>query len=185
MYKACHIDPAIAQVSIEPDPIVHIPAYIRDTIVCIGNKLTIDATAPGAAQYLWNDNLRIPYREINKPGDFRVKAYNGCSEDLKSFTVKFEECPCDVFTPSGFTPNNDGLNDNFKPITKCAAKDFQFKVFNKYGNIVFATNELNKGWDGKYKNSVSATGVYVWMLQYRNPNNNQVIRKQGTVTLIR
>jgi gliding motility-associated-like protein len=185
IYKACHVDTAITKVSIDPDPIVRIPAYIRDTIVCIGNKLTINATAPGATQYMWSDNLRIPYREINQAGDFLIRAYNACSEDLKSFTVKFEECPCEVFIPSAFTPNHDGLNDDFKPIAKCAAKNYQFKVFNRYGNIVFATNELNKGWNGKYKNLDLPTGVYAWMLEYSNPNNKQAIRKQGTVTLIR
>ena len=185
IYKACHIDTAITQVSIDPDPIVRIPAYIRDTIVCIGNKLTINATAPGATQYMWSDNLRIPYREIYQPGNFLVRAYNGCSEDLKRFTVKFEECPCEVFIPSAFTPNYNGLNDDFKPITKCVVKNYQFKVFNRYGNIVFATNEWNKGWNGKYKNFDLPTGVYVWILEYSNPNNKQVIRKQGTVTLIR
>ena len=107
------------------------------------------------------------------------------SEDLKSFTVKFEECPCDVFIPSAFTPNNDGLNDNFRPITKCAAKNYQFKIFNRYGSMIFTTTELNRGWNGKYKNSDQATGVFVWILQYRNPNNNHLTIKQGTVTLIR
>lgn len=67
--------------------------------------------------------------------------------------------------------------------TNCFAKDYQFKIFNRYGNIVFATNELNKG--GDFKNIPSPTAVYVWILQYRNPNNRQLFRKQGTVTLIR
>ncbi|HEU5165518.1 MAG TPA: hypothetical protein VFU29_08265, partial [Chitinophagaceae bacterium] len=105
IYKTCHTDTAITQVSIDPDPIVRIPAYIRDTIVCIGNKLMIDATAAGATHYMWSDNLRVPTREINSPGNFLLRAYNDCSEDLKSFTVRFEECPCDVFIPSAFTPN--------------------------------------------------------------------------------
>lgn len=185
IYRACHTDTAVTQISIDPDPIVHIPDYVRDTIVCIGNILRMDVAAPGATHYMWSDNLRIPYREINSPGNFLVRAYNSCSEDLKNFSVKFEECPCDVFTPSAFTPNHDGLNDNFKPITKCAAKNYEFKIFNRYGNMIFSTTELNKGWDGKFKNSDQATGVYVWKLQFRNPNNNQLIRKQGTVTLIR
>ena len=145
----------------------------------------IDATAPGATHYMWSDNLRVPTREINTPGNFLLRAYNDCSEDLKSFTVRFEECPCDVFIPSAFTPNNDGLNDNFKPITKCAAKNYQFKIFNRYGNMIFTATELNRGWNGKYKNSDQASGVYAWMLQYSNPNNNQLVTKQGTVTLIR
>jgi gliding motility-associated-like protein len=185
IYKYCSIDTAITRVSIDPDPIVHIPAYIKDTIVCIGSKLNIDAATPNATTYQWKDGLIYSYREITASGNFLVRAFNACSDDQKSFTVSFAECPCDVFTPTAFTPDNNGLNDNFRPIIKCIAKDYQLKVFNRYGNIVFSSSELNKGWDGKNKYFFSPTGVYAWMLQFRNPNNNQVIRKQGIVTLIR
>jgi gliding motility-associated-like protein len=185
IYTFCNIDTAVTQVSIDSDPIVLIPVYIKDTMICIGNKLSVDAATPSATTYQWSDGLIYSYREIDKPGSFLVRAYNACSSDQKKFTVKFEGCPCEVFTPSAFTPNNDGLNDYFRPITKCAAKNYLFKVFNRYGNIVFTTNELNKGWDGKYKSFFLSSGVFVWILQYRNPNNNLIIRKQGTVTLIR
>jgi gliding motility-associated-like protein len=185
IYKNCLTDTATSIISIDPDPIVHIPAFIKDTIACTGNTLFLDAANPAATSYEWSDGLIYSYREIDKPGDFMVKAYNACSNDQRSFTVTFHECPCDIFTPSAFTPNNDGLNDDFKPLTKCYAKDFQFKVFNRYGNIVFTSSELNKGWNGKYKSIPAPAGVYVWMLQYINPNSKQLMRKQGTVTLIR
>ncbi|MGK2862386.1 MAG: gliding motility-associated C-terminal domain-containing protein [Chitinophagaceae bacterium] len=185
VYKYCKTDTALTQISIDPDPIVRIPEYIKDTIICIGTKIKIDAAVSSATSYSWSDGLIYSYREISEPGDFRVQAFNACSQDQKSFSVGFEECPCEVFTPTAFTPDNDGLNDDFKPLVKCNAKDFQFKIFNRFGNLVFATTELNKGWDGKFKNIYSEMGVYIWMLQYRNPNNNQVLRKQGTVTLIR
>ncbi len=185
IYKNCWTDTASTQISIDPDPIVRLPDFIKDTVVCIGTTLQIDVAVPPATIYQWNDGLIYSHREIKETGQFIVRAYNACSNDQKRFTVRFEECPCEVFTPSVFTPNNDGLNDDFKPLTKCIAKDYQFKIFNRYGNLVFATNELNKGWNGNNKNITSATGVYIWMLQYRNPNNNQVLMKKGTVTLIR
>lgn len=185
IYKNCLSDTAIATISIDPDPIVHIPEFIKDTVVCAGGKIFFDAATPAATSYEWSDGLIWSYREIDKPGNFLVKAYNACSNDSRSFTVSFEECPCDVFTPSAFTPNKDGLNDDFKPFTKCFAKDYRFTIFNRYGNVVFSSNELNKGWNGNLKNLPAPTGVYVWMLEYQNPNNKQFIRKQGTVTLIR
>lgn len=185
IYKNCWTDTASTQISIDPDPIVRLPEFIEDTIVCIGTTLKIDAVVPSATTYQWSDGLIYSYREIKESGQFMVKAYNACSNDQKSFTVSFEECPCDVFAPSAFTPNNDGLNDDFKPLTECFAKDYQFKIYNRYGNIVFSTSELNKGWDGDFKNMPSPTAVYVWTLQYRNPNNNKLFMKQGTVTLIR
>lgn len=185
IYKSCTVDTAITQISIDPDPIVRIPSFIKDTIICSGNVLKIDAVTKSATAYLWGDGLIYSYRVIKESGNFLVRAYNACSIDQKSFTVKFEECTCDVYIPSAFTPNHDGLNDDFKPITGCFAKDYTFIVFNSYGNIIFSTSELNKGWNGQYKNMEMQSGVFVWMLQYRNPNNNEIIKKEGTVTLIR
>ena len=185
IYKACHVDTATLQVAIEPDPIVKLPVSVEDTLVCVGNKLQMNVTTPNATGYFWSDGFMKPQREISSPGTYDVRAFNACSEDEKSFTVKIEKCPCDIFVPSGFTPNHDGRNDQFKPVVQCAAKNYRFKIFNRYGNLLFETNELNKGWDGEYKNNMLPTGVYVWILEYRNPNDNQITRKHGSVALIR
>jgi gliding motility-associated-like protein len=185
IYTTCHVDTARTQISIEPDPIVKLPPTIRDTIVCVGNKLQMNVATPNTTGYLWNDGFAGVIREINQPGTFRIKAYNACSEDQKSFTVKIEKCPCDIFIPSAFTPNNDGINDEFKPIAKCVAKNYRFKVFNRYGNLVFETSELNKGWNGEFNNRLSPGGVYVWILEYRNPNDNQLNIRRGSAALIR
>lgn len=185
IFKNCITDTATTQVSIDPDPIVHIPDFIKDTIGCIGNQLYIDAKNPAATSYEWNDGLIYSYRTIDKPGQFQVKAFNACSQDERNFTVSFGECPCEMFVPSAFTPNNDGLNDDFKPFTTCFAQEFRFQVFNKYGNVVFSTSQVGKGWNGSFNKMPAASDVFIWQLQYRNPNTKQLEVKKGTVTLIR
>jgi gliding motility-associated-like protein len=185
IYKNCGVDTAISNISIDPDPIVRIPAHVKDTVVCIGNTLKIDAGTPAATSYQWNDGLIYSFREVDKPENLIVRAFNTCSSDQKKFTVSFAECPCEVFIPSAFTPNNDGKNDFFKPLTSCVAKEYQFKIFNRYGNVVFYTKDVSKGWDGTYKGLIAGTAVYVWTLQYKNPNSGELIRKKGTVTVIR
>jgi gliding motility-associated-like protein len=185
IYKSCHLDTAKMEVSIEPDPIIKLPPTIKDTTVCFGNILQMNIVTPNATGYLWSDGFNGVIREINRPGSYRVKAYNACSEDQKTFTVKIEKCPCDFFVPNAFTPNGDGINDEFKPIAKCVGKNYRFKLFNRYGNLIFETNELNKAWNGKFNNSLSPSGVYVWTLEFRNPNDNQLNIRRGTVILIR
>lgn len=185
IFKNCIRDTASVQVSIDPDPIVHIPDFIKDTVGCIGNSLFIDAKHPAATSYLWSDGLIYSYRTIDKPGQFQVKAFNACSQDTRKFTVTFDECPCEYFVPSAFTPNNDGLNDEFKPFSTCYATEYQFQVFNKYGNVVFSSSEPGKGWKGDLNKMPAATDVFIWQLQYRNPNTKEKVFKKGTVTLIR
>lgn len=185
IYRTCHADTAKMQLSIQPDPIVKLPLTVRDTIVCVGNKLQMNVTTPNATGYLWSDGYRGANREIKQQGMLRVMAYNSCSEDQKSFTVKIQKCPCDMFVPSAFTPNRDGINDEFRPIARCAAKNYKFKIFNRWGNMVFESSELNKGWSGEFNSTPLASGVFVWILEYRSPNDNQLYIQRGTVALIR
>ncbi len=89
--------------------------------------------------------------------------------------------------PNAFTPNSDGFNDEFKIITNAILSDFQMQIFNRWGQLIFETNDQNKGWDGTYNNSMAQIGSYVWKISYNyiidgSQNNNSI--KTGTVTLI-
>ncbi len=92
----------------------------------------------------------------------------------------------DIAIPTGFSPNGDGNNDDFKPLGAAAyAHDYDFKVFNRWGQEVFRTTEPAKGWtgfdpDGKQ----SQTGVYAYLISYKNVYNESKIKK-GNVTLVR
>ena len=186
IYKNCLVDTARTIVTIQTDKAVHVLDFLKDTTVCIGNELELNATAPFTKTYTWENGLIYPNRIIKDSGVYAITIANECSSDSRIFKVVFEECHCNVFVPSAFTPNNDGLNDRFAPGVQCASvKDFQFQVFNRYGNVVYRSAEPYKGWDGKIGNQEAPSGVYVWMLEYRNPNNKQVFKQKGTVVLIR
>jgi len=87
-----------------------------------------------------------------------------------------------VFFPNAFTPNGDGLNDQFKPVVY-SLSDFHWKIFNRIGQLVFETNEYNKGWDGRVHGQPAVPGVYVWICSYTR--NHKVEMKKGTLVLIR
>ena len=185
LYIRCFTDTAFKEVIIQPDKSVKVPDYIRDTIACIGEKLTLDAKVANATAYSWDNGLIYSNRTFDTSGRYTISVYNDCSMDKKAFTVRYKECPCQVHTPNAFTPNNDGINDNFKPVVECLAKDYQFRIYNRYGGIAFESSESNKGWNGKVGNSLSPSGVYLWSLQYRNPSTKELFVKHGTVVLIR
>jgi gliding motility-associated-like protein len=66
-----------------------------------------------------------------------------------------------LFHPSAFTPNNDGLNDTFKVFGQYTA-EVEFKIFNRWGELLFITNDLSQGWDGRYKGTKMPEGPYVF-----------------------
>ncbi len=89
----------------------------------------------------------------------------------------------DIYVPTGFTPNGDGRNDRFTPFPVGIKSLKYFRVFNRWGQLVFTTNRLHEGWDGRINGVVQPTGTYVWMAEAIT-NENKVITKKGTVTLI-
>ena len=90
--------------------------------------------------------------------------------------------PANLYVPNAFTPNGDGLNDVF------GAKgdgiiEFSIQVFNRWGELVFEANDMNKLWDGTYNGLPAEAGVYVYSITAWGEKTNQ-ISKSGTVTLI-
>lgn len=110
-----------------------------------------------------------------------AKSNAGC---LDTASVAIKVIPLDdIYIPSGFTPNGDGKNDLFR-VVGANIKDFDFKVFNRWGQIVFATNDIGKGWDGTLAGKPQPPDVFVYVVVVKL-NNGSTVTKKGTVTLIR
>ena len=86
--------------------------------------------------------------------------------------------------PSAFTPNNDGKNDLFRVMTADNNKRFKLLVYNRSGQVIFETTDINKGWDGKFRDVQLASDVYVYYLEIVSASNKKITKK-GTITLIR
>ena len=90
----------------------------------------------------------------------------------------------ELYVPTGFTPNKDGKNDTFYPFPVGIKNINYFRVFNRWGQIVFSSTRLLEGWDGKSNGVEQATGTYVWMAEGVTADN-KIITRKGTVVLIR
>ena len=88
-----------------------------------------------------------------------------------------------LFIPNTFTPNEDRKNEVFKMYTKNTVQNFEMWVFNRWGQELFYTTEINQGWDGRFKNKMSASGVYAYMFKFKC--SDEAFVKVGTFTLLR
>ena len=89
-----------------------------------------------------------------------------------------------IYVPTAFTPNNDGLNDYLRPIP-AGIKEFKyFRIYNRWGQLMFDLKNDERGWDGTIKGSMQTTQVVVWMAEGIGVDN-RVYRQRGTATLIR
>ena len=90
----------------------------------------------------------------------------------------------DIYVPDAFTPNNDGLNDIFKPTMGSKFLLVDFSIFSRWGQKIYSTSEKARGWNGKIAAKDLPQGVYVWIIRARN-RQNQVIERKGSFLLMR
>jgi gliding motility-associated-like protein len=97
-----------------------------------------------------------------------------------------EECS-EIWIPNAFTPNGDDENDFFLP-KGINIEEFHMLIFNRWGEQLFESYELENGWDGIYQGENCPIGVYVYLIEYKamgNGNDQSKEKRQGMVTLVR
>jgi len=96
----------------------------------------------------------------------------------------FDTATNKLLIPNAFSPNNDGTNDFFKIANFTNQKLIEFKIFNRWGTILFTTTNPSSGWDGTYKNKKQPVGVYGYVIRIAYPDDI-VDTYKGTLTLLR
>ncbi len=122
---------------------------------------------------------------INKEGNYTIVATDvyGCQKIFTTNVTQQNCADCEAFIPSAFTPNGDGLNDLFKPKFFCYITQFHFRIFNRWGRVIFESNDINKGWDGFYVGNKLPSGSYVYYIDYKT-STGTVKTAKGLVTII-
>lgn len=109
-------------------------------------------------------------------------------EIIAVFTDKTRDIMVDgenMNIPNAFSPNGDGVNDEFKPLGSALwTDDYDFKIFNRWGQEVFRSSDPTLGWDGNFEGQKAPTGVYAFLINYKNLNKEARLAK-GNVTLVR
>jgi gliding motility-associated-like protein len=135
--------------------------------------------------YLWNTGSTNKSIVANNGGNYWLKVTdaNGCVGD-DSVTLSQKDCNIGVFFPTSFTPNNDGLNDLYKPKLYGRLDAYHLIIYNRYGQKLFESRNITEGWSGKFNGEMLAAEAYVWQCWYQLTGGN-VQSKSGTILLIR
>ncbi|MBP6431954.1 MAG: gliding motility-associated C-terminal domain-containing protein [Ferruginibacter sp.] len=167
-----------------------IPAFAgNDTIAMLNKPHQMEAT--GGVKFLWtpasplnNPFIRMPLATLSHDQYFEVEVSDeiGCKATDGIF-VKVYEGPT-YHLPNAFSPNGDGLNEVFRPIPSGIQSTEYFRVFDRYGTLMFQTQEWMKGWNGNYQGKPALAGTYAWTIKGIDVNGAPIEMK-GTVILIR
>ncbi len=165
----------------------------RDTMIVAGQPLQLNAS--GGENYEWSPSTGLNNISISNPvallnGNIDSIRYKvqvtdllGCL-DSATILVKIFRTNPQIFVPTGFTPNGDGLNDVLKPIAVGIGRIEYFRVYNRWGQLVFSTTINGHGWNGEIKGKPQTTNTYVWMVKGVDYTGKAFFQK-GTATLIR
>lgn len=160
-----------------------------DTFACLGQTLTLAPVVIGSYNVVqWSDGINTLARVVNDSGYYTVTVSNACGGDMATIQVQFIECGGDLYFPNVFTPNGDAFNQYFSPVG-VNIENYELYIYNRWGNLLFKTSDVNQPWDGKYKGKDVPEGVYFYVAKYTafDPATGKPEKKQirGSVTLIR
>lgn len=171
----------------------------RDTAIVNNQPLQLNAVVGDSTlyQFTWSPPTGLNSTTIKNPLallnssmvdesiTYIVRATNaiGCYADDNINVRVFKTGP-DIFVPSGFTPNGDGRNDVIRPILVGIKQLKYFRIYNRWGQLVFSTTESGKGWDGRISGMDQSTNNFVYVAQAID-YTGRIISKKGNVMLIR
>lgn len=141
----------------------------------------------------------VVFLKLNSPaaifGTYQIKIVDGsdgntvideCNQEIPpgtAFILKLNSC--NISVPSAFTPNGDGVNDFLYPLNAYNASQLEFRIYNRYGSLLFQTKEWTKKWNGTVNGILQQTGTYIWTLEYTDKDTGKTFFLKGTSVLIR
>jgi gliding motility-associated-like protein len=158
----------------------------KDKSFCEGESAELKIEVPNAT-YLWQDNSTTSAYTTSQAGIYYATAtLNNCNfSDTVEVDFENEFCNCQLFIPNSFTPNQDGLNDLFKATSNCPLSEFFLTIYNRWGEIVYTSDDITSGWNGAIADYYAPNGVYYWTVKSKIANGDFSEQKSGTVTILR
>lgn len=180
-------------INVYPRPVAGFSVSPEQTDICEG-LITFTDLSQGASSYYYNfDNNGFTSSTANFAHNYTTSGTDnpiqivtneyGC-KDTMILTVIIE--PTSLYIPNTFTPDEDEHNTLFRPITDFEILEWQLRIFNRWGELVFQSNDYSIGWDGHFGEIICQDGIYAYDLQYRSCEQEQKkIEVTGHVNLIR
>ncbi|WP_082886624.1 gliding motility-associated C-terminal domain-containing protein [Flavisolibacter tropicus] len=159
---------------------------IQFTSQSIGHQLTYNWNFDDGNQATTENpkhTYAIPGRETVYNVNYTITDLWGCQQSVQKPIKIYTSCY--IAVPNAFTPNGDGKNETIGPLNAIKAEQVEFAVYNRWGQLVYKTQNWKNGWDGKLNGKLQPASVYIWTLSYVNRDTKQKVQNKGTFVLIR
>jgi len=155
---------------------------------CTNDTLTLTAQGP-ANRFVWNTGDTTRSIQVIQNGVYEIISSGSCGIKRTTFSLN-DSClitigqpPKKLYVPNTFTPNRDGVNEIFLPQGN-GIKEMKMQIYNRWGELVFSTEDINTGWNGNYEGEPQLPGLYFYLLNYRF-DNKQFEQQHGYVRMLK
>lgn len=165
-----------------PSPTVNLGA---DKTMCQNQSLILDAKGSAGYKYLWKPNGEVT-RTITAtlPGIYSVEVTNSDNCKATDDIELIDSCPHIIYIPDAVSPNADLLNDVFVKVWNFTPKDYTFSIYDRWGELLFETNDINAAWDCKVNSVLVQQDIYVYKITYVD-TDKKYYQLRGTFFVVR
>ncbi|MFM7023182.1 MAG: T9SS type B sorting domain-containing protein [Flavobacteriales bacterium] len=163
----------------------------NDTILCFldaKGEVVMMAEQKTGYRYWWSTGDTTAVIKVKEEGIYLLEIQLPAVSCVYTKEVKVENyCDANIFFPTAFTPNSDGINDVFHT-PNFALQSYQLMIFDRWGKKLFETVDPERGWDGRYQGGLVQEDVYVWKVNYAIEQEDGIVVKRlevGRVALLR
>ncbi len=164
---------------------------VRDTTLCPGDAYDILNLIGGQNLTLNGNTITGNLVSLKKEGIYKFRAQNKCFSDSVSFEIVLDSCVgTELIFPNIFSPNGDNQNEAFSPIVignKDKVKQYEFSIYNRWGEQIYSTKNIDKGWNGEYASSPCQSGYYMYNCNAKLLIDNELksLHLKGLVFIMR
>lgn len=156
-----------------------------DSVLCHPEGIVLTTNLPAGTTFEWQDGSTQSDYAVTKAGIYTVTAkFRDC---ILTDSISITQCdPC-VGIPNAFTPNGDNLNDTFHPYIGCVVTNYNFKIYNRWGEVVFETSNSGDEWDGTVNGKDAPSDLYIYQVTFEREDKGRQLKdvRRGEVVLLR
>lgn len=163
------------------------PNLGNDTTLCENTNFILQANI-NSNSLVWQDGSKEKIYQVKAPGEYILTNIQGDCEVSDTILISYRRCSVlKIYIPNAFSPNGDGINETFKPLINqdIQIKEYVFRIFDRWGSLVFETNDIEEAWDGAYQGKSLQPGVYLYFIyfNYKDDFKEDIAKYSGDLQL--